>query len=817
MRALTAVLALAFLATGCRASFNGREPLAYPCSRDAGSAPDSGPDSDGQCPGGWVCGLEGRCHGPDAGAPYLCETDRDCTPGWRCGLEATCHLLDAGAAYLCRTDVDCEGGWRCGPAGTCLEGTEADALRPGPGALSLAPLYPAAPGRGPDLFATSYPSPQPGASAQAFAFSSGDRLYAGVQVRGDGSGLTVASVASDTADLTGLGVKALGVAGPAVLLLRDAGLGTAVFPPAGGAPVVTPNAYSTVAADEVRITRGADPLAFAFSGSSYWVLRVDGGLTAASFLGPDAGPRLIRDVADLQAGACPAGLVVASDEVVGFAPRTANGSFLSPDGGPAPTPGPAWQLGDVAAVLGGAGPGWSAKLLRTLGDDAVAVAGGVDGGLAVVVASVVRPDGGCADRLLLARQLGPCPVCPVGEAVIDFQPLSASSEPMVLSRCRSADRERTTLLTRVAGGGPSQCYRQQLQDSSSLYGEPVQPARAAAGAPAYAGGHGQVWLSGGQWPPVPLVPDQPPLFVARSPASGSGAPSTLLGMGPGFWVLADDGGYPAFAPFAASAVKPAAVVAGRPSWVLAPPALVIDLGQNRWVATPEASLQGLGAPLSGTVVATPDGGAELVVAANDTLLGADVTRGGGELSWRLVPLPGAPIRALVAAPARPATDGGTAPWFEGYLLAQDRLFALTGETDRHWSADELPVPDGEPVALWLDGPRGRLGLRDGRVLSLPLRVPLAPLLPGKEAADFAQVCGQGYALSAEGLFRLDADAQGGPVGRWTRVELSGLIPGGADGGDLGLDRGRLLTLDNELYVFSRFGGAARLAGPANCP
>ncbi len=37
------------------------------------------------------------------------------------------------------------------------------------------------------------------------------------------------------------------------------------------------------------------------------------------------------------------------------------------------------------------------------------------------------------------------------------------------------------------------------------------------------------------------------------------------------------------------------------------------------------------------------------------------------------------------------------------------------------------------------------------------------------------------------------------------------------GAFLALDRGRLLTLENELYVLSRFGGAARLAGPANCP
>ncbi len=67
------------------------------------------------------------------------------------------------------------------------------------------------------------------------------------------------------------------------------------------------------------------------------------------------------------------------------------------------------------------------------------------------------------------------------------------------------------------------------------------------------------------------------------------------------------------------------------------------------------------------------------------------------------------------------------------------------------------------------------------------------------------------------LYRLDADAQGGPVGRWTRVELSGFLPGGADGGDLGLDRGQLLALENEIYVFNCFGVAARLAGPANCP
>jgi hypothetical protein len=249
--------------------------------------------------------------------------------------------------------------------------------------------------------------------------------------------------------------------------------------------------------------------------------------------------------------------------------------------------------------------------------------------------------------------------------------------------------------------------------------------------------------------------------------------------------------------------------------------LVFDLVERTLVASPQATSQGFAGPYLAAVTSTSEGGRQLVVGSQDAIYGADLSGRINELEWKLVPLPGANLRSMVVWPSPARGDAGV-PLFEGYVLAQNRLFSLTAATAQRWQAQELSLPaDGEPTKVWADGYRGRVAFEDGRVMSLPGRVMIAPMVPEKQAADFAQVCGQGYALAANGLYRLDRATDGGPIGQWTPVDLANRFPGGADGGDFGFGGGRLHTMNNDqtndLYVFSRAGGAAKLVGPVTCP
>ena len=62
---------------GC-ANVELETPRAYPCA-DEGEADE--------CPEGWRCGLDKRCHDTAVPAAYLCTSDDHCEGGWRCGAD----------------------------------------------------------------------------------------------------------------------------------------------------------------------------------------------------------------------------------------------------------------------------------------------------------------------------------------------------------------------------------------------------------------------------------------------------------------------------------------------------------------------------------------------------------------------------------------------------------------------------------------------------------------------------------------------------------------------------------------------------------
>jgi hypothetical protein len=270
-------------------------------------------------------------------------------------------------------------------------------------------------------------------------------------------------------------------------------------------------------------------------------------------------------------------------------------------------------------------------------------------------------------------------------------------------------------------------------------------------------------------------------------------------------------------------------VAGRPDWFVgrnasgvlgvhryAPP------GEVRTVATfPPIDDFNFG-PYRAEVVDLPSGGAVLLVSAFDTLLTAPVPPAGGPpprppmMEVRLVPLSRARIqsfavRAEVAAGGGGGGgggDGGAPALLEGYVLAQERLFRFTAESESRWIHQEILLGrGGEPRAVWLDGQRGRLGHAFGRIDSLPSGLPISRVLGPVE--DYAQVCGQAFALTRTGVHRLEVQGAD-PIGIWVRDEpLSALVPEGPAFGFTG----RLQTTADALWVLTDHGSVARARSP----
>jgi hypothetical protein len=207
----------------------------------------------------------------------------------------------------------------------------------------------------------------------------------------------------------------------------------------------------------------------------------------------------------------------------------------------------------------------------------------------------------------------------------------------------------------------------------------------------------------------------------------------------------------------------------------------------------------------------------LVASAFDSILSGQVGRD-PQLQVRVVPNPRAAITSFDFGP--PAPDAGTL--LDGYAIAQGRLFRVTAETGTRWLSSEVAFNlRGEPRKVWLDQGRGRVAFADGRILSLPSRVLLAPPLPDfpPEAADFGFTCGHVFALSRRGLWRLDTSS-GNRVGTWTRVDLDSVVAGASV--DPGWSGGRLHAVDEPseraLYVFTEHGNVARLPfDPSSCP
>lgn len=241
-------------------------------------------------------------------------------------------------------------------------------------------------------------------------------------------------------------------------------------------------------------------------------------------------------------------------------------------------------------------------------------------------------------------------------------------------------------------------------------------------------------------------------------------------------------------------------------WIIARSGVVIDLQDDGVIALPEDYWDNPSSYVLSELLPQSDGGAVLVATHDDAFDVAELGDDQPTLVTRLKPSPATPILSLALQPAR---DGGTA---EGFVVAGLDLFELRASTPRRWSATKVALAGLRPVFTWFDRGWPRALLDDGTVVGLFTRVPLSGTLP-EEVRAGGQLCGAPFALTTNGLWQLLPPPPDSEDGRAQWVQL-----GLRDGELTDFSRGRLLTLDDELYVFSNSGAAWKLtpAGGA-CP
>lgn len=780
--------------------------------------------------------------------PYHCDPtlkqvtngeDVQCGSGWRCGLEERCHPIGKPAAYTCATDFDCEAQWRCGPELKCLDATN-EALRPNAfaGALrarQVSPRVSSEPAL--QVASASFPVPQacgPDVPAQTVAFVTeagtvrsteyplGRRVLdadAGAGSCDAGPARHVFSSVGTAAPMTRPPLaladtpEATWVLGTSGQLCRFANLDGAL----GGCEGIKLD----FAATALRSGRLPGLPLVARSEQRYVLITADGRTTAARRVAPVAlgEEQPIHDLLPYQ-------LI---DGGAGLFAVTPAGAFAAevpapaPDGGSPEAPADeAWlpmhvpgigcvsdPLPDPVGVLRSVAWAHGAPVLMGViekpdGSKHVAAFSGLGSG-------VGRP--GCLAGQLDGVALGDpftCAACP-GEQLESFTaaPLDELGRFALELRCRSATGARSVWAARLEQGA---CTAERVVGPDA----PLATVAGTAGpsTAATAGAAGEVWLQRGTgYSREARFLDRGPSLVLSGPGSLTvGAPAVsaqlqsgaieveaaqLFELREGEGLVARSGGADLLA-----------AVEGTDRWVLRDatdagsgnPPSVVELtpeGGKRLLAV-FTSTETFKPPYRAVAAPGPDGGTLVVVTAFDALLAAELDAPSTPvLRVRLVPLNRSEITALTVLPR---AAGGR--YVEGWLVSAGRLHRFVADSPTVWKSDELPLPVGDPVALFHDGQRGRVAFADGRVYSLPGRVEIAPALPEGEgsARDFVDVCGQVLSIGDRSAFRLVTDGSSS-IGQWQPVTLPqgggkpSRLHATADGAYVFFDDGRVVRLE----------------------
>jgi hypothetical protein len=426
----------------------------------------------------------------------------------------------------------------------------------------------------------------------------------------------------------------------------------------------------------------------------------------------------------------------------------------------------------------------------------------------------------------------PCQVCEAGEEFLwgAYQLVTEDElSRRFVARCRSAaGRERIVQVrTRDGAVAGQACERSPFTGELARQQGQVRASGPASRAPAFATAR-DVWTTGRDLDASddallrPLGLDRTPVGITRvGPGEADGGERVAFtaerawrqDARRGWAPLELGGGFRLFTS-----------VRGKSQWIVTNQGGVVDVGLVGGGGPPPLVVgldptvaRELPGPHEAELVRGADGGSTLLVSTNDSLLGADVTDTVAgtpaelpRLGVRLSPLPRTPISSFTTV--APYAEDGSGLVARGYALTPNGLFEFRASTPQRFRATPVEVPDGDWVRVFSDGVRGRIGYRDGRVLSLPSVLEISPKTP-EPVVSYLHHCGRTYALGESSLSYLDVSPTGGPVGVWKPVPL-GEATFGATAPFAG---GRLLAEGETLFLVGRDGRTVTVRATAACP
>ncbi len=412
------------------------------------------------------------------------------------------------------------------------------------------------------------------------------------------------------------------------------------------------------------------------------------------------------------------------------------------------------------------------------------------------------------DRIRVDLSYGPCVACPTGST---FEALStvvnpAGGPPLLEVVC--GQPSAAGVVFRIsATTGSSECVRTLVTGGSSYFTQPSpRPSLPAPGVVAFSGAEGQIWFGSDSANIASISFDRaatgmvrrgpgPDAFIAFTPQL-IGTPSASVGL------------------VSTRSQQLTAGVAYAPTFAMSGGQL-LDLTGTTAVSAGRTvgyvTALTLGTPVSAVISGSAQGKHLAVVSAGTSVYAGEVEQ--------VLSVPG-PATALtqrlstvepIASLSFPQEHAqGPGPLLSGYAIVGNNVARVVAETLTRWRSEAVPLPATLlPRATWFQGTKGRVGFHDGSVFSLPSRVRIGAPLPGNDAVDYAQACGQQLALAPDGLYRLESDATG-PIGHWVKLPLPAEVAG------LDFTAGRAHGLGNEVFVFTLSGEAARVTF-TSCP
>lgn len=824
----------------------------YPCAADAGDA---------QCPSGFVCGLEGRCHGVDAPGAWACDSDRYCATakGWHCDSVARA-CADASAELVTQTNPAQVA--RISPA---VPITDRFAYSGNFGAYYLL---------GPDSFDAGIVSEDDTPLAYHYAFASQGRVTSVIGVE---PFLSTSKWFSQPVDAPPGGLNDVAAAYFFAFAANDQGVWTRevrmhpqpwekiadgfspsrlfqlyeaptdvgdVIVAVDGAKYALIDAKSRKATEIDTFPDDAHPVAFTTrsdNGNDYVFAFTDKGVyvTRRLPLGTDGGaPPLpswiavnIPGYGHAACGAAPLStpldirgefsgddflltLVTQEPGTAASAPYVRAVTVTPPSGAIIPCTGMAAKLGTSGSLCA---VGQTFSGLADWTYDSEYAAWCTDGAKTTLEDVTALADGGLSRKPHDTEDvcIGPLDR-PVHVAGSRRNNVWQSDDGFLWSNgwdYASLTDFLHTPVDRVVGGGAGPLYAQVKIPACFDVDNPGEPATFAY---LYSEGMGLVGIhSAGGDEALGIcagVENAPGLIVAatRHPTRVTFSTNELNWPTPIEIQITDledaltpiyESRNPDFffeTPLGNAATKPYVMLAGVEP---------LNLPQN-------PCQSGSQVRIAASTYRGQDSKTRVIVTVGDTLfvgpLGprAASLDGGYPLAYpRHVISPRLDIEQLVTVTPNP--DAGEVA--AGYALGGQRVFRLQAFSDIRWKSSELELPAGEPLAIWSAGSVGRVGFKSGVVLSLPSRVPLVSALP-EPVTGFGSACGVGYALSGEKLYRLESATDGELSGHWVELPIPWDSPPSITPT---MKRGRLHSSRGGLYVFSDQGYVAKVTG--DCP